>query len=946
MADAGIQNEYGETVYLHRPDEGDRFDETGGREAAGTPQQVANSFLRANLATLGLQQSALPSDAALREDTGGTPTPQIEFATEKDVADTKVVVYKQTVAGLDVFEATMGMQVDASTMSLEAVQSSMHASITLENPTARAADQSERTLTRAALRKLLGIDLPKLGAGRVSRQVVYRYEPDQREEPHAGEGCFTGTPSVPPLPPTTIEGLAKGQHYVVDEVLFDAALTPEQPSVHWRALVEPISGDVLYLRPLVACATGLVYDCDPQTQTGAAVNAASANAVLNPFRTSHTLAGLAGATPQPLTGSFVTVQDIDPPVHVPPVGPSPAANFVYDVRTDDFSALNAYHNCDRLFRTLEDFGFTVTTYFNNTTFPVPVDHRALGDAINAQAPGNATGTGLGKLIFGRMMPGEPVGIATDNRVVWHEFGHGLLWDHVNSPNFGFAHSAGDALAAILNDPGSQAVDRFQTFPWVQAGLPSLDRRHDRAIAAGWAWFGPNWNTQYGGEQVLSTTLFRLYRSIGGDAANIATRRRAADTTAYLIFKGIGLLTSTTPFPEVYVGHLQTADLTTTTFQGIAGGALHKVVRWAFEQQGLFQPAARPGQGNTVNQVGNPPPVDVYINDGRNGGYEYQANHWSCQDMWVRRAPDGGLTHEEPVVGTTNYLYVRVQNRGTKTAQNVRVDAYHTNPGTGLLFPDDWQPMDVPTLPAAGPLASGGSTIIGPFDFVPTQVGHECLLAIAHADDDPGNDTTITGTIPEHRLVPFDNNIGQRNVHPVLPNLKALIRRFKEHYIWIRNPYKDVVKVRVLVQMPRFLRRAGWSLTAEGATRSFELGPRGERQVALVLEVGDEVSDETFKRAIARGDNRLELRTYIDGDLVGGMTYLLSYNAQDPHENGRAPSARNIGPTGATLADLPSLLGQQAAGLDGRRIRTIRIEIDLEEPSENGSTDGSATEIDG
>ena len=110
-----------------------------------------------------------------------------------------------------------------------------------------------------------------------------------------------------------------------------------------------------------------------------------------------------------------------------------------------------------------------------------------------------------------------------------------------------------------------------------------------------------------------------------------------------------------------------------------GGALHKVVRWAFEQQGLFQPAARPGQGNTVNQVGNPPPVDVFIDDGRNGGYQYQANHWSCQDMWVRRAPDGGLTHEEPVVGTTNYMYVRVQNRGTDTAQNVRVDAYHTQP---------------------------------------------------------------------------------------------------------------------------------------------------------------------------------------------------------------------------------------------------------------------------
>lgn len=942
MSEAMIQNEYGETVYVQRPDEGDEA-LTGGRT---TPQLVAESFLRSQLPMLGLEQSAPPGQPAFRSNGDGS-RPQIEFATEKDVADTKVVVYKQTVAGLDVFEATMGMQVDQATMSLEAVQSSMHGSITLENPSA-VSDAAERTLTKPALRKLLGIDLPKLGGGRVTRQVVYRYEPDQREEPRAGEGCFTGSPSLPTLPATTIDGLAKGQHYVVDEVLFDAALDADQPAVHWRALVEPTSGDVLYIRPLVACATGLVFDRDPQTQSGAAVTAASTNAVLNPFRTSHTLANLAPATPQPLSGAFVAVQDIDAPVDAPPVGASPAENFVFDVRTDDFSALNAYHNNDRLFRTMEDFGFTVTTYFNNTTFPVPVDHRALGDAINAMAPGNATGNGLGRLLYGRMMPGEPVGIATSNRVCWHEFGHGLLWDHVSSPNFGFAHSAGDALAAVLNDPSSQAADRFQTFPWVQAGLPGLDRRHDRAIAAGWAWFGPNWNTQYGGEQVLSTTLFRLYRSLGGDAANVNTRRRAANTTGYLIFKAIGLLTSTTPFPEVYVGHLQTADLTTTTFQGIAGGALHKVVRWAFEQQGLFQPAARPSQGNTVNQVGNPPPVDVFIDDGRNGGYQYQANHWSCQDMWVRRAPDGGLTHEEPVVGTTNYMYVRVQNRGTDTAQNVRVDAYHTNPGTGLLFPDDWQPMDVPTLPASGPLATGGSTIIGPFDFVPTQVGHECLLAIAHADDDPGNDTTITGTIPEHRLVPFDNNIGQRNVHPVLPSLKAIIRRFQEHYIWIRNPYKDVVKGRVLVQMPKFLRRAGWSLVAEGAMRSFELSPRGERQVSLVLEVGDEISDDVFKRAIARGDNRIELRTYLEGELSGGMTYLLSYDAQDPNGDSPAQVEREVGSNGAatselSLADLPNLLSQQSAGLDGRRIRTIRIEIDLEEPSGNGQGHGPVIE---
>jgi hypothetical protein len=927
MVESVIHNEYGETVYLQRPDQ--VID--AGFERAATPQQVAETFLRTSLSTMTLERSTVVGETTDTEFVADTSTPHIEFATEKDVSDTKVVVYKQTIAGLDVFEATMGMQVDASTMSLEAVQSSMHGTITIENPTARVTESGERPLTNAQLKKLLGIELSRMTAGRIPRQVVYRYEPDKREEPHAGEGCFTGEPSVPALPPTSLAGLAKGKHYIVDEVLFDAALNAEQPLVHWRALIEPTSGDVLYIRPLVACATGLVFDRDPQTQSGSAVSAASPNALLNPFRTSRSLAGLGAATPQPLSGSFVRVEDIAAPPSVPPVGPSPAANFVFDVRTDDFAALNAYHNCDRLFRTMESFGFDVTVYFNGTTFPVPVDHRALGDAVNAQAPGNATGTGLGRLLFGRMMPGEPVGIATDNRVAWHEFGHGLLWDHVNSPNFGFAHSAGDALAAILNAPDSNAADKGQTFPWVQAGLPDLDRRHDRTIAAGWAWFGPNWDTQYGGEQVLSTTLFRMYRAIGGDAGAAPTRRRASNTTAYLIFKGIGLLTSTTPFPEVFVGHLQTADRTTTSFQGIAGGALHKVVRWAFEQQGLFQAAARPGQGNAVNRIGDPPPVDVYIDDGRNGGYDYQPNHWSCQDMWVRRAADGGTTHQEPIVGATNHMYVRVKNRGTQSAQNVRVDAYHCKPGTGLLFPDDWQAMDTPTLPAGGPIASGGTSVVGPFAFVPTEVGHECLLAIADADDDASNDTTITGTIPEHRFVPFDNNIGQRNVCPVLPNLRDLLKYFRKHRLWIRNPLPRAVIARVEVELPRFLRQAGWQLIAKGATRRFGLGSGAEREVTLVLEPGEDVSPEDIKQALARGDNRIELRTFLDGELSGGMTYPLTFQA----DSGTTPGASGVVDESAdrprevrAIDTLPELITKEVALLDRRRIRTIRLEIDF------------------
>ena len=943
MAETVVRNEYGEVVFVQAPEASTLESAT----TLSTPQLAADHYMKSLQGIMGLEGTRLAGDPALE---GAGDQPVAEFQSEKDIAGTKVVVYQQTAMGLDIFGARLGMQMDGDSLTLESVQSSMHAEVQVENPGARA-EGGPRKVSRATLAKMLGFELPDMDNARIERQVILRYEPDEREESHDHEGCIGG-PGVdlPKLPATKLKGLAKGKHYICDEVLFQAALGKGQGPVNWRALVEPKSGEVLFLRALVACATGLVFDRDPQTQTGAAVSAASTNAVLNPFRNSVTLAGLIPSAPQSLSGNFVRIAEKQAPVQAAPTVPNNAGAFNFNAQTEEFTATNCYHHCDRLFRTMQDYGFNVASYFNGTPLPVDCDFRALGDAVNAQAPGNPMGNGLLEFRFGKMIPGQTIGIATDNRVVWHEFGHAILWDHVNSPNFGFAHSPGDTLAAVLNDPGSQAADRFMTFPWTGAGL-NIDRRHDRAIADGWAWFGPRWNTQYGGEQVLSTTLFRFYRSIGGDSAQIATRRRAAEVTAFLILKAVGLMAATTPFPEVFVGQLQTADKTTASFKGIPGGALHKVIRWAFEKQGLFQPGAAPGQPQTVNREGNPPDVDVYINDGRNGEYTWQPNHGSCQDMWVRRRPDGGLTHQNPLVGFKSYMYVRVKNRGLLPAQNVRVDAYHALPGTGLAFPDDWMAMDTPTLSAPGPLAPGGSVILGPFRFVPTVVGHECLMAISHADGDPGNDTTIQGTIPEHRFVPFDNNIGQRNISPVRPTLLDILKLLGKHWIWIRNPFKKSVKVQVQVTLPKFLQKLGWKLAIKSAgAGKFELGPREQRKVLFVLTPGKAFDTDLLKQSISRKDDEIQIRTLIDGEVSGGMSYKLDFGAgkhdDDPGEPDDDPKDdpkdgpedgpkdwppkwpdRPIRTGKPTMEEILKILrGDDSDG--GRGIKTMRLEIDF------------------
>ena len=359
MPDRLIRNEYGEVVHMavtEPPTRADAF------ARAETAIQIANRFVAANMGEMGLAGSRLESDERAFTDPSRSTDPVMIVTEQKDFGNSAVVVYDQLVAGLQVFKARMGVHVDMAAHGVTSVQSSAHNRIEIANPNARAAESGERKLSNPALKKKLGLTLPEMKNGRIPRQVVYRYEPDERTEVHEEDHEGFGGRSYPELDlPPVPASIKKGAHYIVDEVLFVAARYEGGSQVNWRALVEPNTGAVLYIRALVADATGFVYARDPQTQTGAAVSGASTNAQLNPCRTSESLTGLTPATPQGLAGEFVTVVDFDPPTAAPPTVPMPAGAFNYDVRTDNFSAVNAYFNCDRLFRTMRDYGFDVAT---------------------------------------------------------------------------------------------------------------------------------------------------------------------------------------------------------------------------------------------------------------------------------------------------------------------------------------------------------------------------------------------------------------------------------------------------------------------------------------------------------------------------------------------------------------------------------------------------------
>jgi hypothetical protein len=742
---------------------------------AATPRELADEYLRAVASIYGFSDSLVPAAAAAPNVGAAEPASEsrLQPAPDKEMLGTVTVNYQQFFKGIPVWRAGTSVTVQSAPMRVTASHSTVRPDVSLS--LAGAGEYKGEALTAKFLKVILNVpaEAPLL-ITKADKLYVYRYAAAQRRDPAATENApdgFEAAPPTLPLPPVP-NAIQEGQDYVVSEVLFSLP-SGALRDLNWRALVEVNTGTVLYLRAFVACASGLIFPRDPATVGNAATPNSPASA-LNPLRSRVNLSGISSGVHGSLTGAFVKIVDVGPPTVTPPTVPDPPADFDFAAPTREFAAVNAYHHCDGLFRRMEDMGFNVSSYFDGTTFPVRVDPCALNDQLNAQAPGNALGEGSDGFRFGLAGSSPAVGIAADVRVVLHEFGHTLLWDNVHSPNFGFAHSAGDSLAAILSDPDSSLradpTKRFATFPWI---LPN--RRHDRDVAAGWGWdgarydpFGPGDGAGYIAEQILSTTLFRFYRSIGGDSADLAVRQTAARRAVYLIFRAIGTLTPSAPTtrPESFVSALMNADIGTADFEGYKGGVVQKVLRWAFEKQGLYQ---SPGTPKPVTASGAAPLVDVYIDDGRKGEYDYDGR--GVPEVWNRLAQSAGsgpADHQSPVAGQPNFLYVQVHNRGSKPAAGVAVTAYVADSSSGLNWPADFTVSGGP-VSITGGVPAGGAVIAGPIAWTPAAGVNATILVAVSADMDLSNIDPrtffpcVAGPVPAADLTQCDNNLALRSL---------------------------------------------------------------------------------------------------------------------------------------------------------------------------------------
>ncbi len=325
---------------------------------------------------------------------------------------------------------------------------------------------------------------------------IYKYDPEKRfagkpappDEKKTGEIGEERAIPLLPIPPVN-DKIKAGQAYLVAEIIFEYS-PPGFSGLVWLILVEVETRSILYIECMTCGVNGFVFKRDPINKTGdLTITSDDSNVALNPHRDDVTLTSLSGpvAGTQSLSGTYVTISEQEGPAVASPTQLT-GNDFDYDVRTNNFGAVNAYYHQTQLIKTIEGLGFPRATYFDGTTFPYPVDHRGMGasgNTINAHWSPNGSG-GTGHLCFALCDTTDtvnPVCRAVDPYVHWHEMGgHGTLGDHVGSGNLGFAHSAGDGLAAIQLDPESALRTVPERFRYAPFRPFTTERRFDRPVA--------------------------------------------------------------------------------------------------------------------------------------------------------------------------------------------------------------------------------------------------------------------------------------------------------------------------------------------------------------------------------------------------------------------------------------------------------------------------------
>ncbi len=117
---------------------------------------------------------------------------------------------------------------------------------------------------------------------------------------------------------------------------------------------------------------------------------------------------------------------------------------------------------------------------------------------------------------------------------------------------------------------------------------------------------------------------------------------------------------------------------------------------------------------------------------------------------------------EPVeFGQDNYIYLRIQNRGTQATSGTAT-LYWSHPST-FPTPAAWNLIDQIVIPS---MASDDVLVVGPFIWLESLIpspGHYCFIALIQSGDDPApNPSMIQSTSDFYHFISDNNNAAWKN----------------------------------------------------------------------------------------------------------------------------------------------------------------------------------------